>query len=758
MRSIEVRARARKRGLDVPLQEIFRRQTLRGLAAVAGKSPDAPQPLAPFALISSRDRSRLPSDAENGYPLSRLQAGLHYHSEAGSDYTVYLNSLRIGCRFDFAALREAVDAMTARHPIMRTSVDFTFQEPLQVVHSRAEVPITVDDVRNLAQDEETQISRWLDAELHHRFEWRQAPLFRFHVHIRSNDEFQLTMSDAFLDGWSVGTLLTELLAYYFARLDGKTPPELPEIAFGYSDFIALEIQAIANEESQKFWNDLVARADFTRLFRQPSNGDKDPHRARRIDLPIPDDVAAGLKELADSLGVSVKHVLLAVHLKALGHLTGSITPVTGLLANGRPEVEGGERIVAPFVNLVPFCLDLSSGTFADLCRRVFAAESELLPHRRFPMAELKKRHESRDLFDIVFNFTHFHVYRRLRALNRDVLDATGNENTYFPLTVQANMNEDTGALGFAFDYQTSNFAAHRVREIAAVYERVLETMARWPDQRHETANLLAEAEKHQMRQVESCDVVVCVHEIFEAQARKSPERIAVTSGKDALSYGQLSARAEQVAAHLSALGVGPEVRVGLCLDRSTHLVVGILGVLKAAATYVPLDPDYPSDRLSYLLADSAVKVVLTERKLLDRLPPTSARALCIEDALDHVPAASARPSTQPENAAYIIYTSGSTGNPKGVVVEHRQVAGLFSATQGMFQFDEGDVWTLFHSSAFDFSVWEMWGALLYGGRLVVIPYWVSRSPDLFLELCDREEVTVLSQTPLSVPAAHARGA
>jgi microcystin synthetase protein McyA len=135
-------------------------------------------------------------------------------------------------RFDFAALRDAVDAMTARHPILRTSVDFSFQEPVQIVHRRAEVPITVDDVRNLAQDEdkETQISRWLDAELHHRFEWRRAPLFRFHVHIRSNDEFQLTMSDACLDGWSVGTLLTELLAYYFARLDRKAPPELPDPA------------------------------------------------------------------------------------------------------------------------------------------------------------------------------------------------------------------------------------------------------------------------------------------------------------------------------------------------------------------------------------------------------------------------------------------------------------------------------------------------------------------------------------------------
>ena len=489
LRCIEVRARARQRGLDIPLQEIFRRQTLRELAAVAGRSPDTPQPLAPFALIASQDRSLLPSDAEDAYPLSRIQAGLHYHSEAGSDYTVYLNSLRIRCRFDFAALREAVDAMTMRHPILRTSVDFSFQEPLQIVHRRAEVPITVEDIRDLAQDEDknkdTHISRWLNAELHHRFEWGKAPFFRFHVHIRSNDEFQLNMSDACLDGWSVGTLLTELLSWYFARLDRKAPPELPELRFGYSDFIALERQAITSEESQRFWDNLVAHADFEPLLRQPSHGDNEPHRVRRIDLPIPDDVAAGLKSLADSLGASVKHTLLAAHLKALGILTGSIAPVTGLLANGRPEVEGGERIVAPFVNLVPFCLDLSAGTFTDLCRRSFVAEGELLPHRRYPMAELKKRHGNRDLFDTVFNFTHFHVYRRLRALSLDVLDATGNENTYFPLTVQANMNEDTGALGLAFDYQTGNFATERVRQIATVYERVLETMARWPGQRHE---------------------------------------------------------------------------------------------------------------------------------------------------------------------------------------------------------------------------------------------------------------------------------
>jgi microcystin synthetase protein McyA len=191
--------------------------------------------------------------------------------------------------------------MTARHPILRTSVDFSFQEPVQIVHRRAEAPITVDDIRDLAQndDKETQISKWLDAESHHRFDWREAPLFRFHVHVRSNDEFQLSMGDACLDGWSVGTLLTELLAYYFARLDSMAPPELPELSFSYSDFLALERQAIENEESQRFWDDLVSRADFIPLFRQPSNGDNEQHRVRRIDLPIPDEVAAGLTIFAN---------------------------------------------------------------------------------------------------------------------------------------------------------------------------------------------------------------------------------------------------------------------------------------------------------------------------------------------------------------------------------------------------------------------------------------------------------------------------
>src|SRR5262249_4715461 len=361
----------------------------------------------------------------------------------------------------------------------------------------------------------------------------------------------------------------------------------------------------------------------------------------------PDDAAAGLKALANSLGVQVKHVLLAAHLKALGHLTGSIAPVTGLLANGRPEVEGGELIVAPFVNLVPFCLDLSAGTVAELCRRAFFIESAFLQHRRYPMAELKKRHGGRDLFDTVFNFTHFHVYRRLRALGGDdVLDATGNENTYFPLTVQANMNEDTGALGLAFDYQTCNFATDRVREIAAVYERVLETMARWPEKRHDAANLLADAQKPRVRREADRTPVVCVHEVFEARARKSPERIVVTSGEEGLSYGELEAKAERIASHLSALGVGPEVRVGLCLERSVELVAAILGVMKAGGAYVPLDPDYPSERLSFLLSDCGAKVLLTQRQLLDRLPPVDARMLCVEDALDREPATVARHSAK----------------------------------------------------------------------------------------------------------------
>ncbi|MDR3635926.1 MAG: amino acid adenylation domain-containing protein [Isosphaeraceae bacterium] len=242
----------------------------------------------------------------------------------------------------------------------------------------------------------------------------------------------------------------------------------------------------------------------------------------------------------------------------------------------------------------------------------------------------------------------------------------------------------------------------------------------------------------------------CLHRVFEEQAARAPDAIALTCEDERLTYRDLNARANRVAYRLRALGVGPESLVGLCAERSVGMVVGLLAILKAGGAYLPLDPVYPPDRLGFQFADSRARVLLVQRAGIDRFPAGDAHVIDLDEADDPTVLGDAEnldAGAVPQNLAYVIYTSGSTGTPKGVPVTHANVARLCTATQHWFHFDATDVWTLFHSFAFDFSVWEIWGALLYGGRLVVVPYWVSRAPEAFHELLRAERVTVLNQTP-----------
>src|SRR6185312_2972608 len=217
----------------------------------------------------------------------------------------------------------------------------------------------------------------------------------------------------------------------------------------------------------------------------------------------------------------------------------------------------------------------------------------------------------------------------------------------------------------------------------------------------------------------------CLHTLFETQVERTPDAVAVVYQDEQLTYAELNHRANQLVRCLHRLGVGPEVLVGLYMERSLELVIGLLGILKAGGAYVPLDPRYPQERLAFLLADTQMPVVLTQAHLQERLPVHTAHVLCLDSATmtlcDAVTPEVTSRQVVPSSLAYVIYTSGSTGKPKGVLVTHANVVRLFAATHSWMCFQASDVWTLFHSYAFDFSVWELWGALLYGGRLVVVP-------------------------------------
>ncbi|HHW2589781.1 TPA: amino acid adenylation domain-containing protein, partial [Pseudomonas aeruginosa] len=305
-----------------------------------------------------------------------------------------------------------------------------------------------------------------------------------------------------------------------------------------------------------------------------------------------------------------------------------------------------------------------------------------------------------------------------------------------------------------FDYATDLFDASTVERLAGHWRNLLRGIVANPRQRLGELPLLDAPERRQTLSEwnpaqRECAVQGTLQQRFEEQARQRPQAVALILDEQRLSYGELNAGANRLAHCLIARGVGADVPVGLALERSLDMLVGLLAILKAGGAYLPLDPAAPEERLAHILDDSGVRLLLTQGHLLERLPrQAGVEVLAIDGlVLDGYAESDPLPTLSADNLAYVIYTSGSTGKPKGTLLTHRNALRLFSATEAWFGFDERDVWTLFHSYAFDFSVWEIFGALLYGGRLVIVPQWVSRSPEDFYRLLCREGVTVLNQTP-----------
>ncbi|MFJ1709069.1 amino acid adenylation domain-containing protein, partial [Kitasatospora sp. NPDC088346] len=757
IRAVSLVGALREADYDVTVRDIFEHRTVAALAQYLGNRQAVPVPapaVAPLELVDETVRRALPAGVVDAYPLSQVQLGMVAELLSGGSTNTYHNVTAFRVRDDrpFAAdaLRAAVRAVVARHEVLRTSFELTaFGLPLQLVHGSVEPDVPIHDLRGLSEDEQLRaLGEFTAAERANPFDLDVPPLIRVTAHLTAEDSWWISITECHpvLEGWSYHSLLMELLETFRALRLGRTPLVPPTPAVRFADFIAAERAAVGSPEQRAFWQGVL---DEHPAFSLPAGWAADRSAPREYyRTPVPyQDLEPQLRLLAVRARASLKNVLVAAHLKVLSMLTEEASFCTGLVCDGRPEVVGADRVYGMYLNTLPFPARRTARTWRELVQQVLDDEIAMWPHRRFPMPVIQRElGDGGRLIDVMFNHQNFHQVDLGQIDAESVID---EGHTEFGLTVTT--------LGGCFTLATDTHTLGRADtdRIGALYRAVVEAMAADPDG-DATVTFLPDAAELSVVDRPIVGGVggwegLCVPEVFERRVVLSPDAVAVSFEGASLSYGELNARANRLAGYLRGLGVGPESLVGVCLERGFDLVVSLLGVLKAGGAYVPLDPAYPAERLAYMASDAALACVVTQSVHAGLVGSVfGGPVVVLEEAagvLAQLPSVDLVSGAGSDGAVYVIYTSGSTGRPKGVTLSHANVLGLFTATEGLFSFSSEDVWSLFHSYAFDFSVWELWGALLFGGRVAVVPFEVARSPEDFLDLLVAERVTMLSQTP-----------
>ncbi|MCP4657047.1 MAG: amino acid adenylation domain-containing protein, partial [bacterium] len=768
---------------EVPLATFFAQPTVAGLAAaLAAEAEEVPEEALVAVVPEATSIPRLPRPGPAPeFPLSFAQQRFWFLDQLEPGNPVYYVPFAIGLR---GALRvelfqRALDEMVRRHETLRTTFQAPGVEPVQVIGPPRRQQLPVIDLSALADpSRQRELRRLALVESRLPFNLARDPQLRTTlVRLAATDQvLLLTMHHIASDFWSMGVLMHELAQLYEAFHRGEETP-LVALPVQYPDFAVWQRQWFASgvvEEQMSYWRRtldgapavLELPADHPRPLR-PS------YRGRSLRMELPGATTAALKELGRRRGATLFMTLLAAFSTLLHRLSGQRDVVVGTPAANRTctELEG---LIGLFVNTLVLRTDLAGDPdFPDLLARVQRTVLGAQAHQDLPFEQLveelqPERHLARSpLFQVLFVLQTAPVRPiRMAELSFRMVESEARSSQ---LDLSLNVVEQEDGLRALVQYDPDLFEATTVRRMLEQFRQLLAEIAADPDRRLSRLPCLRAAERHQILlewsdprpQAVSDDPRRCsIHALFERWAERTPEAVAVSFAGEELSYRELNARADRLAGRLRRLGVGPERVVGLCFERRAEMVVAILGILKAGGAYLPLDPALPPQRRFFMVDDAGIEILITadglwdERRWEERdYAAASERRLIVLDydreRRQPVRSSDAGPGTavSADHPAYVIYTSGSTGRAKGTVITHGNVIRLFAATEPWFDFRPADVWTLFHSYAFDFSVWEIWGALVYGGRLVVVPRELSRSPQAFYELLAREGVTILNQTP-----------
>ena len=667
-------------------------------------------------------------------------------------------SYRLRGPLKVSALEDSFNQVVKRHEALRTRFAFKGGEPVQVIHPDLSIRIDVTNLDHLNGEERELRLKALASEASLKsFDLSCLPLIRVALFKLGESEHVLLVNlhHIVADGLSIGLLLNELDTFYRRFTGGKAPPP-PELTVQYGDFAQWQQEMMADETAHakqfEFWRErlsgtlpvLSLPADKPRPAFQSFNGSN-------VFFELPTDLVQGLKSTGARQGCTFFMTVLATFQVLLQRYSGvdDIVIGTPIAARTPPELA---PLIGLILNMAALRCDVSGDpTFIELLRRSRDTTLNAFSNGDLPFEALVQRLKiERD----PSRSPVFQVALQVLSTPTPKLGALEVSSFEFDLKfaqfdLSLHLYEEVEAYRGRFEYCSDLFDAETIKGLCGHFVRLLEAVVREPDKRISALPMLADAE-HQQLLVDWNQTAVdyprdqCIHTIFETQARATPDAVALEFEGQRLTYKELNARANQVAHHLRRHGVGPEVMVAICVERSLETVVGILGILKAGGVYVPLDPAYPASRLSFILEDTAAPVLLTQAKLRDRLPAYSRRTISLDldwPQISREEEENLDVGLTSTNLAYVIYTSGSTGWPKGTCIEHRGVVRLVKSAN-YAEFDSQETLLLFAPISFDASTLELWASLLNGAKLVVCPPGPLSSQELGRVIQDRKVTTL----------------
>ncbi|MCP1426503.1 bacitracin synthase 3 [Paenibacillus xylanexedens] len=698
---------------------------------------------------------------ERIYPLTNMQQGMLFHAMEDETSTAYFQQTVMEIRGEVNPdyLQSSFNELMNRHEALRASfMHQDLEEPRQVIMQNLTIEFEFKDWTALeAHHSAAQLETFSQQDKARSFRLDTQPLMRAALFRTTDQSYTLVWSHhhILLDGWCLGIILSELFQIYKAKLENKAHNlKEPKRYHHYIEWLIRQ----EKDEAQAYWRRYLENYDTQSSVPGLLLTEHDvPYLRKEQTISLGQELTRQLNEIGARYGVTLNTVIQCIWGLVLARYNDTEDVIFGTVVSGREApVEGIEEMIGLFINTIPVRIGYPHQKhFGDVLQVVQKQAVESQRFNYLNLAEVQALSDlNKELMDHVFVFEnyaldHGAVQQSSTGVGFEITGLHAEEQSNYGFLISATPGD---SLTLVITYDGNKYDPSIIERMDQHFRSVAEQVTSADHQQLADIQLVGSQEREVLlNSFNNSDADyprnMTIHELFQQQVRCTPDRIAVRDEHRHMTYMELNERSNQLARTLLSLTGGTEQFIGIMADRSVDMIVAIMAVLKAGAAYIPVDPTYPDDRISYMLEDSGIRLLVVSEKGMDRGLHRGLSVVLEEENSYHADARNLETSVQSHDLAYVIYTSGTTGNPKGTLIEHKNVVRLLINDRNRFDFSDNDIWTMFHSFCFDFSVWEMYGALLYGGTLLIVPHLVAQQPGEFLQWLIREKVTILNQTP-----------